>query len=232
MHASSVVQNSSNQVLEERWINSTPFMVINQINHQESGASNLQRLTSNLWPLLPTPALWFQLSWGDLVIMLLIMVMFKFTLHIFQLNLNPNQFQIQTPLQLNQLMIIKWIIFWNYSIQNMMSIIWMLTSRCFKLHWCLTLLQDFIQSLLWSFINTEEQILQSQIVCHTFVFFSLTKATLKLANENTGHTQVIWVILCRFTNCSIICPVGTVYYCLGHPSNIISSGALKFYVGF
>ena len=65
-----------------------------------------------------------------------------------------------------------------------------------------------------------------------FSIFVPTKATVKLANGNTGHTQVVWVILCRFTNCSIICPVGTVYYCLGHPSNIISSGALKFYVGF
>ena len=27
-------------------------------------------------------------------------------------------------------------------------------------------------------------------------------------------------------------PVGPVYYCPGHPSNTISSGALKFYIGF
>ena len=46
------------------------------------------------------------------------MVMLKFTLKIFQLNLTLNQFQIQTPLLLNQLMMIKWIISWNYSIQN------------------------------------------------------------------------------------------------------------------
>ena len=62
--------------------------------------------------------------------------------------------------------------------------------------------------------------------------FSLTKATLKLANGNTGHAQGIGIILCRFPNCSIIYPVGPVYYCPGHPSNTISSGALKFYIGF
>ena len=62
--------------------------------------------------------------------------------------------------------------------------------------------------------------------------FVPTKATVKLANGNTGHPQGIGIILCRFPNCSIIYPVGPVYYCPGHPSNTISSGALKFYIGF
>ena len=62
--------------------------------------------------------------------------------------------------------------------------------------------------------------------------FVLTKATLTLANGNTGHAQGIGIILCLFLNCSIIYPVTPVYYCPGHPSNTISSGALKFYVGF
>ena len=61
--------------------------------------------------------------------------------------------------------------------------------------------------------------------------FVPTKATVKLANGNTGHAQGIGIILCRFTNFSIIYPVGPVYYCPGHPSNTISSGALKFYIG-
>ena len=39
-------------------------------------------------------------------------------------------------------------------------------------------------------------------------------------------------MLCRFPNCSIIYPVGLVYYCPGHSSSTISSGALKFYAGF
>ena len=59
-----------------------------------------------------------------------------------------------------------------------------------------------------------------------------TKATVKLANGNTGHAQGIGIILCCFPNCSIIYPVGTVYYCPGHPSNTISSGSLKFYIVF
>ena len=62
--------------------------------------------------------------------------------------------------------------------------------------------------------------------------FVPTKATVKLANGNTGHAQGIGIILYCFTNCLIIYPAGTVYYCTGHPSNTISSGALKFYIGF
>ena len=65
-----------------------------------------------------------------------------------------------------------------------------------------------------------------------FSMFVPTKATVKLANGNTGHAQGIGIILCRFPNCSIIYPVGPVYYCPGHPSKTISSGALKFYIGF
>ena len=65
-----------------------------------------------------------------------------------------------------------------------------------------------------------------------FSMFVPTKATVKLANGNTGHAQGIGVILCRFPNCSIIYPVGPVYYCPGHPSNTISSGTLKFHIGF
>ena len=59
-----------------------------------------------------------------------------------------------------------------------------------------------------------------------------TKATVKLFNINTGHAQVIGIILCCFPNCSIIYPVGQVYYFSGHPYNIISSDALKCYVVF
>ena len=63
-----------------------------------------------------------------------------------------------------------------------------------------------------------------------FSMFVPTKATEKLANGNMGHAQGIGIILCRFPNYLIIYPVGPVYYCPGHPSNTISSGALKFYV--
>ena len=65
-----------------------------------------------------------------------------------------------------------------------------------------------------------------------FSMFVSTKATVKLANGNTGHAQGIGIILCRFSNCSIIYSAGPVYYCPGHPSKTISSGALKFYICF
>ena len=50
--------------------------------------------------------------------------------------------------------------------------------------------------------------------------------------KHTGHAQGIGIILCQFANCSIIYPVGTIYYCPCHPYNTISSGLLKFYSGF
>ena len=65
-----------------------------------------------------------------------------------------------------------------------------------------------------------------------FYMFVPTKATVELASGNTGYAQGIGIILCSFTNCSIKYPVVPVYYCPGHPSNTISLGALKFYVGF
>ena len=65
-----------------------------------------------------------------------------------------------------------------------------------------------------------------------FSMFVPTKTTVKLANGSTVHAQGIGIILCSFTNCLIIYLVGQVYYCPGQPSNTISSGALKFYVGF
>ena len=69
MPESSVTLNYSHKFLEERLISSTTFMVKNQLIHQESGTANLQQITSNTVTLLPEPALWFQLSWGDLIIM-------------------------------------------------------------------------------------------------------------------------------------------------------------------
>ena len=62
--------------------------------------------------------------------------------------------------------------------------------------------------------------------------FLPTNTTVQLANGNTGHAQGIGIILCCLTNCSIIYPGGTVYYCPGHPYNTVLSGDLKFYFGF
>ena len=65
-----------------------------------------------------------------------------------------------------------------------------------------------------------------------FSMFVPTNSTVKISNVNMVHTQVIGIILCRFPNCSIIYTVVPVYYSPGRPFNTISSGALKFYVGF
>ena len=61
--------------------------------------------------------------------------------------------------------------------------------------------------------------------------FVQKKSTVKMANGNTVHAQIIGIILCRFHNCTIIYPVGSVYYFPVHHSNTISSGDFKFYVG-
>ena len=162
------------------------------MNHQESGTANLHQLTSIPGPLLPKPTLWFHLSWGELIIMTLIMVVLNLPLHSFQLSLTLNQFQIHTPLQLNQFMMIKWIISWNYYIQNMIKIFWMLTAICFKLEWWSPLLQNFIQYLLYCFVTMEEHFLVTNFKSH-FSMFVPTKATVKLANGNTGHVQEIGI---------------------------------------
>ena len=59
-----------------------------------------------------------------------------------------------------------------------------------------------------------------------------TKYDVKLANGSKGHSQVIGIILCHFTNYPIMYPVVLVYYYPGNPSNTKSSGELKFYIGF
>ena len=65
-----------------------------------------------------------------------------------------------------------------------------------------------------------------------FSIFFPTKATVKLANGNTGHAQGIGIILCCSPNCTIIYLVGQVYYCRDHPTNTISLGGLKFLLVF
>ena len=62
--------------------------------------------------------------------------------------------------------------------------------------------------------------------------FVPTKSGVKLANGNTGHAQVIEIILYHFTNCPIIYPVVPVHYFPGHSSNSISLGDLKCYPVF
>ena len=64
-----------------------------------------------------------------LIIVSLIMVMLNLTLQIFQMNIALNLFQIQTPLQSNQLMIIKW------TISGMLPLrTWWWSSGCWPLY--------------------------------------------------------------------------------------------------
>ena len=64
-----------------------------------------------------------------------------------------------------------------------------------------------------------------------FSMLAPTKANVKLADEKTGHAQGIGIIFCCFTHLPILYPVGPIYYCLDHPSNNISLGDIKCYVG-
>ena len=65
-----------------------------------------------------------------------------------------------------------------------------------------------------------------------FSTFVLTKATVKLANGNTGYSQGIRIILCCFPNFSIKYPVGPVYYCpftLPTPSHKVPSNLMLIF---
>ena len=65
-----------------------------------------------------------------------------------------------------------------------------------------------------------------------FSMFVPTQATVKLFNVYMGHAKRIAIILCSIPNPPIIYPMVPIYYFPGHPCNTISSGAIKFYVGF
>ena len=149
------------------------------------------------------------------------MVMLRFTLKSVQLNITMNLLQIQTPLQSKKFMMMKWTIYYNYSTNNMMMIFCMLNYRCFRLEQWSPLLQSFIQSLLCFFyIYVGDNVAVTNCMSQFYMFLP-TKTTLKLANVKTGHAQGIGMILYHFIKCSIIYPVGPVYYCPGHPYNTI-----------
>ena len=133
MPAPSVALNSSHQVLEEILTNSTTFMLSKKMIHQEIVTANLQQFTSDPGLLLPKSVLWFQLSYGDLIIMTLIMVMFRFTLWSIHLNLPLNFFHIRTQLRSTQLMTIKWVNSWDSSTQMIVMVFLILTSRCVRI---------------------------------------------------------------------------------------------------
>ena len=113
----------------------------------------------------------------------------------------------------------------------MMKIFWMLTSICFKLYWWLPLLNFFTVSTVLFHKNGGANAAVKNCMLH-FSIFVPTKATMKSANGNTVHAQLIGLVLCSFPKCLIIYSVGPIYYCPGQPSNTISSDALKVYIDF
>ena len=123
----------------------------------------------------------------------LILVMLRFTLQSFQLNLSLNLFQIQTPLQSNQLMTMKWTISWDSFTKNMMRIFWMLTSRCLRIDWWSSLLKMIAVSTVLFCKDGGASVAVTNCMSQ-FSMFVPTKATAKLANGNTGHVQVIEII--------------------------------------
>ena len=73
--ASFVVLKVYHPILGEVQINSMHFMVMNNLNYQYSGTSNIQQYISNITPLLPKKVLWFHLTRIYSIIMQLIMSM-------------------------------------------------------------------------------------------------------------------------------------------------------------
>ena len=134
MPASPFVLTSPNQVLEKILTSSMILLVINQLIHQESGTDNLQHFNSNNVPLLPIIFLCFHISWGDLLMMLLIMKVLGFALQLIYWNLPLNLFHIYIPFRSNQFIMVKWNSFSSSFTQGMMMVFWMLTSKCFRIY--------------------------------------------------------------------------------------------------
>ena len=91
-----------------------------------------------------------------------------------------------------------------------MNIFWILTSRCFRLEFWSLLLQIFIQCPVLSNKIVGANVTVTNCMSRLYMFVP-TKATVKLYNRNTGHTQRIGVILCCFPNYSLIYPVVPVF---------------------
>ena len=186
-----------------------PFMVMNQLNHQESGIANFLQFTSNPGTLLTKQLLCFWISWGGLIGMPLIMVMLRFTLQFIYWNLPLTMFRIQILFQSIKLMIMKCTNFQNSYTQSMMMIFWMLTSICFRIDQWLLLPKYFIHYLLFFHKYGGTDFGFTNFMSH-FLMFVPTKANVKFSSRNMGHDQEIGIILCSFLNFPIIYPVGIV----------------------
>ena len=175
---------------------------MNQLIQQEIGTSNLHHLTSNTRPLVPKPVLQFWLSWGDLIIMLLIMLMLRFTLQSIYFNISLTMFHIRTQLLSSQLMIMKWIISLNYTNLNTTAIFWMLISRCFSIdQWQLLPQKNSVSTVLFhKYGRTNVGV--TNCTSH-FSMFVPIKANLKLDNGNMGNSQGTGIIYVLFLNSTL-----------------------------
>ena len=108
----------------------------------------------------------------------------------------------------------------------------MFTSRCFRIDFLVAPSSRFhtVSTVLFHKYGGANYGV-ANFMSHFSMFFP-TKVNVKFSNLNTIHSLVIGVILCSFPTCPIIYPMRLFYYCTGRPSNTISSGDLKCYVGF
>ena len=189
---------------------------MNQLIYKDSGTANLHNLTSNTLPIPPKQYLWFQLLWRELIIMPLIMGMLRLTLQIFQLNKIWSCSRSRHPS--NQ---INW--WWWNGISSVILPLrtWWWSSRCWSSDdsvltgGCPPIKIYTVSTVLfhkYGWVNVAFKNCMSH-----FYMFAPTTTTVKLENVNTGRTQEIGIILCRFPNFSIIYPVVPVYYFPGHP---------------
>ena len=122
-----------------------------------------------------------------------------------------NIFHILKPHLSSQKIIMKYTLYYNPFIKKIMIIFWMLNYIWFIAECWLLLIRNFIQFKL-SFFHKHggEYFGVTNCLWHLSMFFP-TRSNVKSTDGNTGHTQGIGIILCWFTNCTIIYTVGPFY---------------------
>ena len=122
-----------------------------------------------------------------------------------------NIFHILTPHLSSQERITKWKLYYNTFIQNIMMILCILTCSWLSTECWLLLIRNFIQFKLCFYHKYGgENFGFTNFLSHLSMFVP-TRSNVKLTDVNTGHSQRIGIILCWFTNCTIIYTVGPFY---------------------
>ena len=157
--------------------------------------------------------------------------MLRFTFKSVHLNIPLTLLYIKILLWSNPLMIMKWTKYSYSSSQSTMMIFWMLTSRCFRLARSL-LLKKIIQSLICCFIKTEEQILESQNSCQTFLCLSQPKLMWNWITKTRNMPKEFGLFNVVLLTASLHIQWNQFIIVHVTLSNTISLDALKYYVGF